>query len=421
MRHTSGSTEARWALALFGGLLLAAPFCPVAAVAYPSPAMVQAVPTCRGVPATIVGTPADDFIDGTRGDDVIVGGGGTDNIYGREGDDLICAGPSAGTSAAGKDQWVTGGPGDDTLLGGSGRDLLIGSAGADLLIGRPGDDYLFGGAGTDTLRGGPGADSLRGEGGSDDVYGGRGPDFLHDPDGGNNTLRGGPAADEVESGPGNDSIRGGSGRDTASYAWLQFGSHCNDITADLSAGTASGDGFGTDTLETIENVWTGGGNDVLIGDDGPNEFYVGVPCEDEPSPTESVSGNGGPDRIRFDLSDRAELEYDYGPVEIDLQAQTARLDNHGLPNFVLITLASVEHVTGTGFADAILGDAGPNSLAGARGNDLINGREGDDQLHGDKGDDSLDGGPGANHIDGGRGDDTCLHPSQGSHAVNCET
>ena len=140
-----------------------------------------------------------------------------------------------------------------------------------------------------------------------------------------------------------------------------------------------------------------------------------------PSPTESVSGNGGPDRIRFDVSDRAELDYDYGPVEIDLQAQTAHLDNHGLPNFVLIVLASVENVTGTGRKDVILGDAGPNSLSGAGGDDIINGREGDDQLLGGNKDDRLDGGPGANTNDGGTGADTCLNPSRGAHAVNCET
>ena len=37
-------------------------------------------PTCRGLPATIVGTPGDDFIDRHPGDDVIVGLGGNDVI-----------------------------------------------------------------------------------------------------------------------------------------------------------------------------------------------------------------------------------------------------------------------------------------------------------------------------------------------------
>ena len=66
-----------------GGLLLVAPLLwPVAAVSYASPAEAQAGPTCRGVPATIVGTPGHHDIVGTAGDDVIVGRRGNDHIRG---------------------------------------------------------------------------------------------------------------------------------------------------------------------------------------------------------------------------------------------------------------------------------------------------------------------------------------------------
>ena len=158
--------------------------------------------------------------------------------------------------------------------------------------------------------------------------------------------RGGPDDDVFGSGAGNETIRGGRGLDAASYILIHHPDgndeySCNDITADLSAGTAAGDGFGTDILHGIEGVRTGGGNDTLIGDEGPNEFYTGADffCMDEPSPTETVIGNGGLDRIGFDAW-RLEGGASVGPVDVDLRAQVAHWDAHG-PNPVLLTLLSI--------------------------------------------------------------------------------
>ncbi len=408
-----------------GALLLAAPLLSsVAEASYAIPAHAQAVPTCRGVPATIVGTPGHDDIVGTDGDDVIVGGRGADHIRGLGGDDLICGGPTH-ERAGGESitQALYGGLGNDTLIGGSGIDDMFSGPGSDLLIGLQGNDYMDGAAGTDTLRGGPGSDGMLGQEGDDQLVGGRGPDFMSDAEG-NNSLGGGRGDDMAESGPGNETIRGGRGRDTVSYLVVitlaaDGGGHCNDITVDLAAGTASGDGFGTDTLDGIESVWTAGGHDVLIGDEGPNEFYTGFPCPDDPAPTESVTGNGGFDRITFDIE---ALDYSFapGPVEVDLQANTARWGDEGSANRVLITLSSIENAAGTEYSDVILGDDGPNVLVGRSSGDLINGRGGDDLLFGNRYNDSLDGGPGANTNDGGPDTDTCLNPSQGALAVNCE-
>ena len=286
MSRTSGSPRSlRRGVGRLGALLLAAPLLwPIAGVSYALPGEARAVPTCRGVPATIVGTPGDDYIAGTPADDVIVGGRGNDSISGGAGDDLICGGPTRDKDADGDSvyQELSGGPGDDIVIGGSGIDLISGDNGADLLIGRAGSDFINGGANKDSVRGGPDGDwSLSGDEGADDIYGGRGPDFISDAVG-NNTLRGGPEDDVIESGPGNEAIRGGRGLDAASYVQLyspdgSSGSHCNTITADLTTGKASGKGFGIDTLHGIEGVRAGGGNDVLIGDEGPNEFYTGFP------------------------------------------------------------------------------------------------------------------------------------------------
>ena len=54
-------------------------------------------PTCKGKPATIVGTNGRDVRKGTSGKDVMVGLGGNDKLSGLAGNDLICGG-------AGKDK-----------------------------------------------------------------------------------------------------------------------------------------------------------------------------------------------------------------------------------------------------------------------------------------------------------------------------
>jgi uncharacterized repeat protein (TIGR01451 family) len=124
---------------------------------------VSGAPTCRGVPATISGTPGGDELLGTRGPDVIVGLGGNDRILSRAGRDLICANSgrdfiASGTAA----DRVFAGPGRDRLLGHGGPDLLKGQDGADRLKGGRGSDRLRGGRGFDVCRGGPGLDSIRG-------------------------------------------------------------------------------------------------------------------------------------------------------------------------------------------------------------------------------------------------------------------
>jgi uncharacterized repeat protein (TIGR01451 family) len=119
--------------------------------------------TCRGVTATVIGTPGGDLLVGTPGPDVITALGGNDRIVSEAGRDLVCAGSGsdfvgAGTAA----DRVFGGAGRDRLLGRGGPDLLKGSGGADVLKGGPGSDRLRGGRGFDRCLGGAGADSIRG-------------------------------------------------------------------------------------------------------------------------------------------------------------------------------------------------------------------------------------------------------------------
>ncbi len=131
------------------------------AAANPAPqsATAPTVPTCQGLPATIIGTGGSDTLRGTAGNDVIVGLGGHDTISGLGGNDVIC-----------------GGSGQDTLTGGAGNDVLVGNGGRDTITGNTGNDILSGGNGRDTLHGGAGDDALSGNLGVDDLAGGAGTD-----------------------------------------------------------------------------------------------------------------------------------------------------------------------------------------------------------------------------------------------------
>jgi hypothetical protein len=95
----------------------------------------QAPPTCKGKPATIVGTASGENLRGTPGPDVIVGLGGGDIIR--------------------------GGPGNDVICGGKGQDLLDGDGGNDTLLGQAARDFFVGGQGTDRCEGGKGPDTAR--------------------------------------------------------------------------------------------------------------------------------------------------------------------------------------------------------------------------------------------------------------------
>ena len=414
-------------------------------------------PTCRGKVATIVGTPGNDDIIGTARADVIVGGGGTDSINGGAGNDIICGGRSGIRVEEGENvpQSLSGGPGNDVIVGGPQRDHLGDLDGADLLLGRGGGDFLSvddmaHGRDDDVLRGGPGPDQFWSYRGADRIYGGKGDDVFQDGSG-DNVLRGGGGNDRFQSGSGDDAVYGGPGIDMGDYISVlgasSGSSHCTGVTADLGSGVVSGEGFGVDALNGVENLASGGGNDVLVGNSANNTFYVGSSvgaCFEERVPRETVAGGGGWDRISFD-SNYVELSSAYGPVVVDLAVGTA--EQRSLSPFidavVGITLDSIENVTGTEYADTIAGDDGPNRLSAgpstsSDGRDVISGRGGDDRLTGSvgpdnlygdegadeivglEGNDQLDGGTGTNAINGGKGRDTCQNPDRYNGAVNCE-
>lgn len=123
----------------------------------PSPQLAtgDGVPTCNGIPATIVGDDDPNILEGTDGNDVIVGKGGGDTIYAKGGFDHVCG-------DGGYDK-IYGGDGSDVIKGGSGGDYIYGGNGNDIMRGEDGNDKLDGGNGSDTANGGAGTDTCSAE------------------------------------------------------------------------------------------------------------------------------------------------------------------------------------------------------------------------------------------------------------------
>jgi Ca2+-binding RTX toxin-like protein len=148
----------------------------------------------------------------------------------------------------------------------------------------------------DTLTGDANANVLTGFGGNDVLVG----------NGGNDTLNGGA---------GNDTLNGGTGIDTATYA-----DETDAMFVDLTAGTARRGSAAApveDTLNSIENVTGGAGNDTIVGSGSANV----------------LSGGGGDDALQ-----------------------------------------------GGGAADTIHGDAGNDTISGGGGADTIDGGAGNDTV-----------------------------------------
>lgn len=208
-----------------------------------------------------------------------------ENIWGSAFDDRIAADASANSLnghfgndllfGRGGNDWLQGSDGDDTLVGGAGSDQLLGGLGRDVASFRDaasglrvdlvvistntGDAWGDVFSSIEDIEGSPHLDTLVGDNFSNAVFGLDGADALQGREG-NDSLYGGAGNDILIGGGGSDVIEGGAGLDLAAY-W-EF---TTAIAADLALGVASVAGV-SDTLSSVEAIWGGSGDDVLIGD-----------------------------------------------------------------------------------------------------------------------------------------------------------
>lgn len=200
---------------------------------------------------SLIGEEGDDTIRGANSRNVIDGGVGNDTLTGGLDRDLIYGGSGNDTIAAGEgDDAVYGGAGDDSITGGAGSDDLSGGAGDDIIYADGTQSTEEGASGGDALMGDEGHDRLFGSLGDDDLFGGEGDDYI-DGSAGDDTLHGDNGSDRLIGALGHDRLFGGEGDD---FLFAQFD---GPIESELTESNES--------LEPVNRLYGGGGNDVLRG------------------------------------------------------------------------------------------------------------------------------------------------------------
>jgi CSLREA domain-containing protein len=321
---------------------------------------------CAGRALTQAGTSGPDALTGTSGDDVIAGLDGDDVIDGGGGDDTICGGGGADT--------LNGQDDDDTLLGGPGT----GAANNDVLDGGPGTDTdsavdstgivanlsdAAAGATPAHTSTGPGTDTLAG---IENVVGSPFADTITGDDG-PNVLDGGPGVGQstLDGRGGDDTLIGSANGTSDAVTYANFAAA---ITADMSAGTVTGQG--TDTLNGIESI-------------------TGSPLDDSFIPvistaSNSVNGSGGSDSITYAAIPASPDGSNGITATMGSSATGPLIGTDGL--------SATENIVGTPNNDTLTGNGGvlntANRLEGGAGRDVINGQDGDDQVIGGEGPDT---------------------------------
>jgi Ca2+-binding RTX toxin-like protein len=291
---------------------------------------------------TLLGTPRSDVIYALAGDDLVIGRESGDVIYGGDGNDRILGGEGDDVIyGEGGDDVIFAGPGNDKVFGGDGDDQIFGEEGQDVLLGEEGDDTISGGDDSDTISGGPGDDSLNGDAGNDMIMGDAGRDDIKGGDG-DDTIAGGEDDDIVDAGAGDDRVialasdgndiyDGGAGSDT-----YDISATMADALIDLDAETAFSDDIGTDRIFNFEHVQGGGGDDVIVANESPNDLAGGGGDNMFVFKSSAAIGHGAGYRDRildFEIGDRIDLD------EVSKEFADAYEDlfeEQGIKKFVLI-------------------------------------------------------------------------------------
>lgn len=232
---------------------------------------------------------------------------------------FTCSGNSDGTTISGsiaaETVTIANGAqfGNSAVNASGGDDLIVNNGTVSGTTGLNGDDdndtLTNNGAllDTSTMNGGAGDDTLTNNGTMSDgssMNGGDDDDLLINTTDNGARLNGDNGNDTLIGGSGDDSLMGGTGIDL-----FDSGSSTTDMVVDLVAGTATGQG--TDSLNAIENIVTGSGDDSVTGDSNDNlidggdgnDTLLGGDGNDTllgGSGNDSLSGGIGDDSIEAD-------------------------------------------------------------------------------------------------------------------------
>ena len=460
----------------------------------------------------ITGSNQSDTLTGNDSNNILLGGKGNDTFYARKGSDTFDGGDDTDTlDYSSSDYAITAnlstgvgsdisGDANDTILnienlvGSSKNDTLTGSDAANHLQGGAGDDTLIGGAGADILDGGADNDTadyssetnaitisradstttvVDGSTATDtlthieNIIGSAGYDTINysavstavtaslkdgtatfngitDNFSSIENITGSDHDDTLAGNSSHNIIKGGGGIDT-----LTFSNSVNAITADLSSGTASGDG--SDTIENIENLVGSAYNDTLTGSSVANQLQGGAGNDtlsggdgndilEGESGSDTLIGGAGADTLDGgEGSDTADYSSDTGAITITrTDTSTSVRNGSGADD----TLISIENITGSAHKDTIdyslvssavnvslVSNTGSFSLSnlpyqdyfssienviGTAQGDILTGNSSDNDLQGGNGDDTLKSSAGVDTLDGGAGEDTADYSSHSS-------
>jgi hypothetical protein len=220
---------------------------------------------------------------------------------------------------------------------------IEGDAGADVLrVAGPIDAIVRGGDGDDRLIGGK------------HLYAGAGDDEL--------VAR--PDGSRMVGGPGADRFTGGQGVD-----FVEYGDHTGPVHADLEGDADDGEPGEGDHIGPAINGLTGGkGEDVLIGDDGPNSLSATEPYGTAPAVDRVVAG-GGNDNVDGDGDDV--LEAGDGDDYVHARGTTSA------PLGIVDGGPGDDTLAGTIFAEHLRGGPGRDIFHAVGGADVLDARDGE--------------------------------------------
>ncbi len=378
---------------------------------------------------TLVGKSGNDILRGGASTDRLDGGSGFDiadylNAGGSVLINLSSSSVEAGSDAAG-DRLIS----IEGIYGSHHNDVITGSASSNTIEGAGGNDMLYGWHGNDTLRGGEGNDFLRGGAGSDRLEGGNGNDIadyaqstggvtihlsdnkvenggwaqgdklvgiegangsnyndMFDGNSGSNTFSGGAGTDTLRGLAGNDYLAGGASSDRldggSGYDYADYSASSVAVTVNLSDSRveSGGDAQG-DRLISIEAVFGSASDDTLTGSNSGNVL-------EGRDGNDTLSGLGGNDTLRGGNGNDVLIGGSSADrLEGGNDTDTADYSTSGSAVFVNIgnstvesggdaqgdRLIDIENLTGSSFADTLIGDGNANVLVGAQGNDTLTG------------------------------------------------
>lgn len=381
---------------------------------------------------------------GEDGDDTITGGDDNDYIEGGAGADTINAGQYNDTVYGGDDaDDIRPGSGNDTVYGGNGNDYIHTSNGLNTsddvkyLYGEGGDDLFVMANGVDHIWGGTGADTVKAGSGSDFYY-------YNVGDGHDTYEESGGSADKIKLGAGivstdltlsrvGDNLLIAISATVAANSSITVTNHYANSTniietivfsdnstmniipaitlttgndsatgtsaADLfyalagddtiNAGSGNDEVYGDDGADTLNGqagndlLYGGTGADILDGGDNNDSVYGedGNDTVKGGNNNDTLYGGAGDDTIQGDSgTDTVSYAYVANGVSVNLLAGTATGEGSD-------TLATIENITGSAYADTLTGNNSVNTITAGDGNDIIKGNQADDIMYGGLGDD----------------------------------